>query len=147
MVQYKKILAMFHAAYRQTEQAKPESDIADSPVMEWLEADMACHGVTPLTWSSPALSLDTESKLWGYLYVKQGSTLGGQFISKQLKNHLNIDADQNRFFNGYGAQTGMQWRQFKDAITARESSLNPAEVIATAKVSFEMIRDSADRMV
>lgn len=144
---YKAILAMFYAAYEQTEQHKPRNGLPDSPVIEWLKADMHAHAVPPLGWSSPALKLDTDSKLIGYLYVKQGSTLGGQRISKHLQDALSLGPADNQFFYGYGDKTGARWRRFKDKLESIEDSLQHDEVIATAQSAFGAIRACADRIV
>jgi len=47
--------------------------------------------------------LDELSRAFGYLYVAEGSTLGGQVISKHVGNLLGIGIGMGAaFFNGYG---------------------------------------------
>lgn len=59
----------------------------------------------------------------GYLYVKQGSTLGGQVISKHLKKELGLKKDETIFyFNGYGERTGDVWRSFTIFLEQSEKS-------------------------
>jgi len=55
----------------------------------------------------------------GYLYVMEGSTLGGQLISRHFRQTLGIElATGGAYFHGYGEQTGARWKetvQFLDA--------------------------------
>ena len=83
-----------------------------------LMRDLVALGETPTHIGSlercavlPNLSSQAES--WGCLYVIEGATLGGQIISKRLRNHLALDdASGGAFFNGYGGQTGVRWKSF-----------------------------------
>lgn len=82
----------FHQAYTQMQQKirclPPMADIA---ALEWLQSDMDAHHITPVTLSElPYPEIDTDAKYMGYLYVKQGSTLGGRIISKHLHRTLGL---------------------------------------------------------
>lgn len=61
----------------------------------------------------------------GYLYVMEGSTLGGQLISRHFRQILGIEpATGGAYFHGYGEQTGARWKetvQFLDAAPAAAS--------------------------
>lgn len=49
----------------------------------------------------------------GCLYVVEGSTLGGQYITRLLSEHLRLTtATGGAFFAGYQAETGQRWREF-----------------------------------
>lgn len=49
----------------------------------------------------------------GCLYVLEGSTLGGLFISKHFHTSLGITPETGgKFFHGYGPQTAARWREF-----------------------------------
>jgi heme oxygenase (biliverdin-IX-beta and delta-forming) len=52
---------------------------------------------------------------FGALYVIEGSTLGGEIISKMLRKNeaVNIPEDSLQFFKGYGDQNGAMWQRFK----------------------------------
>jgi|SRR5450830_1056535 len=51
--------------------------------------------------------------LVGILYVLEGSTLGGQFISASLlKNHGLHGTQGARFYKGYGEKTALMWQDF-----------------------------------
>ncbi len=49
----------------------------------------------------------------GCAYVLEGSTLGGQIITRHLKRELGIEAGSGAtFFASYGAEVGPMWREF-----------------------------------
>lgn len=57
---------------------------------------------------------DSFSSYVGYLYVKQGSTLGGQIIGGHIRKHLHLTPQKELFyFDGYGKDTGKNWRDFR----------------------------------
>lgn len=60
--------------------------------------------------------LDSKSNLahcMGGLYVLEGSTLGGQIISRMIGGSLGYTPEAGcAFFAGYGAQTGSMWKSF-----------------------------------
>lgn len=59
------------------------------------------------------------SQAFGGLYVMEGSTLGGQFISRSVKKQLSLDSEEGvRFFSGYGNETGSKWKSFQEALLA-----------------------------
>ena len=146
--EYKDILAMFYAAYLNTELAKMTVNLPDCPILDWLENDMKTHHIMRTNWTAESMSLNSKSKMVGYLYVKQGSCLGGQYISKLLAKKLGLEAGKNNlFFHGYGSETGLMWRSFKEKLEHIEHELNHDEVLSTAKHSFLNIKISADRMM
>lgn len=81
-----------------------------------LIADLKALGVAdpaslPVATEIPVAGNLTEAV--GVLYVLEGSTLGGQMISKQFGQALGISGSNGGlFFHGYGAETGMKWREF-----------------------------------
>lgn len=73
----------------------------------------------------------------GYLYVKQGSTLGGQFISTNLEKMLELEKEKTLYyFNGFGAQTGFKWKAFKTFLKDHDTMLDRERVIETATQTF-----------
>jgi heme oxygenase len=73
--------------------------------------------------------LDTRPDALGVLYVLEGSTLGGQVISKRLRQTLGVSHDTGgRFFNGYGDQTAVKWREFISLLAC----VNSGSATATA---------------
>jgi len=53
----------------------------------------------------------------GCMYVLEGSTLGGQFIYRELLTRFGITAETgSSFFYGYGAHSGAMWGQFSECL-------------------------------
>lgn len=93
--------------------------------LPWLASDLAYFGIDPesegLSSSilQPALALTDEGRLLGALYTIEGSSLGGQVISRHLAAHHALSPDKGaRFFYGYGDQTMPLWQQFDSFINA-----------------------------
>lgn len=85
------------------------------------------------------VKLDSGGKIFGALYVIEGSTLGGQVIARILKQKFNLDESNGAaFFSGYGARTGEMWKEFRTAIHAfAENGADQEQIIAAAKETFE----------
>ena len=86
-------------------------------------------------------NLDSREKIFGALYVVEGSTLGGQVISRHLKEKFGFDeSNGSAFFSGYGRETGKMWTAFRDAITTfSEGDINREEIIGAANETFDKI--------
>lgn len=84
----------------------------------WLDEDLRFLGLSendrlalPRCTELPEPASTAEAL--GCLYVLEGSTLGGQVISRLLSQQLEVmQGNGGRFFNGYGPETGPHWRQF-----------------------------------
>jgi len=146
--QYRDALTAFHAFYRGMDSrrtvATPEG-VPDAPVIEWLARDMAASGAAAVSLDIDWPRIDSEAGLWGYLYVKQGSMLGGAVMSKNLKRAIGLrpGLDQ-RFFAGYGAETGDRWKDFIENLFRRTSSLSQIEIVEMAGASFQAIAAACD---
>lgn len=65
----------------------------------------------------------TDAYLWGAIYVIEGSTLGGQFLTRKFqKNFGESIVDRTHFFNSYGDQVGKCWQETVRAINQLELS-------------------------
>ena len=65
----------------------------------------------------------------GALYVTEGSTLGGQLISRHLAQRFGWkNGEGHRFFSCYGAETGRMWASFREELT-RLSEPSPEDMI------------------
>ena len=127
------------SAQRFAQEAKP---------LEWLQKDFSVAGIDSSTLAAQALALEkyrvdytnsepTLATYLGYLYVKQGSTLGGQMISKRLHKTLALDAGQTQhFFYGFGADTGIKWQKFLEYLSDAESKLSADDVVLSARNHF-----------
>ena len=84
--------------------------------LPWLLQDMTYFQIAPhlpsrTTIVSPVIK--NLGDLVGMLYVIEGSTLGGQLISKHLtKKHGITPETGGRFFGGYGENTSALWLDF-----------------------------------
>lgn len=78
--------------------------------------DILAEGL-PVTDDLPKLPHPAEAI--GALYVIEGSTLGGQIISRMLRDSLGICPEcGGAFFSGYGEENGAMWRAFCEAVEA-----------------------------
>lgn len=73
-------------------------------------------------------------QLLGALYVLEGSTLGGQVISRQLAK---AGIPQRAYFTGYGERTGLLWKAFCQLLTQEATPENQAEIVQSASLTFQ----------
>lgn len=78
--------------------------------------------------------LATWPQLLGAMYVVEGSTLGGQVITRQLAK-ANIPL--RSYFTGYGERTGMMWKAFCQLLTQAATPANEAELVESARLTFQ----------
>jgi heme oxygenase len=89
-----------------------------------LRADLAVLGLTgnevralPHCEETPAPT--TLAGAFGVLYVLEGATLGGQIISRQVRQTLGVKPSSGGSFHAcYGGRSGALWRDFCGAIEA-----------------------------
>ena len=84
--------------------------------------------------------LDDASTAWGSLYVLEGSTLGGQVISKALRNAAWAPAGGLGYFNPYGRSTAAMWADFRAALEAACSILIGERVEQGARATFRALQ-------
>jgi len=83
----------------------------------------------------PAIA--TIEQAFGALYVLEGSTLGGKSITQLLlKTNKGLQAEQLRFFNAYGKETGPMWLSFLTTLNTFTSVEQQAVIIKTANETF-----------
>jgi heme oxygenase len=76
----------------------------------------------------------------GCLYVLEGSTLGGQVISRQIGQALGYTPEHGcEFFYGHGTATGDMWQRFRKGIESYASARpsEEADVIQSAVRTFQ----------
>lgn len=76
----------------------------------------------------------------GSLYVLEGSTLGGQLISRALKNAPWVPPAGLTYFNPYGPRTGEQWRAFMAWADEQAAGEDTGAVIAAANDTFALLQ-------
>jgi heme oxygenase len=134
------------ALARSIEQAGGGFELADR--VGWLQADIAHLGLSrdlpPAPWQPPAM--DSAGKLVGALYVIEGSTLGGQVISRQISASLGLTAPHGaRFFNGWGEQTEARWNTFWRYADEICTAADHATAAVAAVAFFDALRRGLDR--
>jgi len=78
--------------------------------------------------------ISNHLQAFGALYVIEGSTLGGSFISKMISQQLNLDQCQGgfSFFNGYGEKTATMWETFKEILNKQPADATEEHAICEA---------------
>ncbi|WP_046228185.1 biliverdin-producing heme oxygenase [Paenibacillus dauci] len=111
-----------------------------------LEQDLLHLGLTreqlqqlPLCTQLPDIS--TPARMIGCFYVIEGSTLGGQIITKQLMKFLPVEPGAGiSYFNGYGQDTREQWMGFRQMVLeAGASEQDSQEIVHSARETFELL--------
>ena len=151
---YRKLLVRFYAFYKSFEEKMRDAQ-AKNPIdfnyEERLNAPKLFDDLKNLGMSENEIAeielfndlpaLDSKEKIFGSLYVIEGSTLGGQYISRHLKEKFGLDETNGiAFFSGYGKNTGKMWKSFREAITEFAAvSERHEEIIKSANATFEKI--------
>lgn len=155
---YAKVLSVFYHFYRDVDErfnAIPVDQrfAYESQPLRWLQQDfLALNQPLPERSFSSLVSAKIDSSApqlenyIGYLYVKQGSTLGGQSISKQLKKSLALEPGVTQFFfYGFGDQTGYYWKEFLNYLAQHEADLDADVVIQSAQLYFNILDQLSKR--
>lgn len=153
---YKKLLTRFYAFYKSFEPKMSEA-LRENPIdfdyenrrnAPKLLSDLENLGmseaeISAIENSGDLPALDSREKIFGALYVVEGSTLGGQVISRHLRDKFGFDESSGAaFFSGYGKETGAMWKNFREAITDfSNGDANRAEIIGAANETFTKIND------
>lgn len=151
---YRRTLERFYGYYRPVEEAVHAAGGWDSRGLdlgEWrktplLEADLLVLGVDtpqrlPLCLQLP--SIVSAAGAFGALYVMEGATLGGQFISRHTRQTLGVTPEAGgRFFYGYGDRTGEMWQTFRAALVAFAATEEIQNGVVEAAVeTFRTLRE------
>lgn len=91
---------------------------------------------------APAVQLmPTRAAALGFVYVLEGSTLGGRIILRKVQAALGFDADRGAaYFAGYGSRTGAMWMSLLRSLAVEIAS--PADLrqaIAAARCCFAIL--------
>jgi heme oxygenase len=150
---YRTLLGKFYRFYSAVEPKLPVAELAEVGLnfearrkTPLLEKDLKELGVLERVRGTAEFAgvpgLDTVSKAFGSLYVMEGATLGGQLITRHLKQHLDITPETGgAFFNSYGAEVGPMWKQFGGVLTAYADHAGEDDVIVqSARDTFDSFR-------
>lgn len=110
--------------------------------LHWLAADLARLGIDADT--VPVLPASEShfdhAHVLAYLYLREGSNLGGKVISRHLEDSLGLRPGlDNRFFWGNGDDTGKRWHLFRERLGFYEASTDITEAGRHAGKLFERL--------
>lgn len=146
---YKVLIGRFRKFYKGYELRLPIDelkaagfDYTERLKLPSLEADSIALGIGDPEKFEQLPDVSSVARAFGSLYVIEGSTLGGQVISRHLKEHLGITpANGGSFFANYGTQVGPMWKEFGAAITAfAQDGQNDSAILDAASETFESVR-------
>lgn len=85
----------------------------------------------------------TAAAAFGGMYVLEGSTLGGQIISKHLSKILGAAvAGKTTYLSAYAKQTGTMWKSFLQLLCEAAASNNHEdEIIESAVNTFSLLNN------
>ncbi len=135
------VLPLENSIYTNAEKYLP--DAASRKRAQLLYNDLLNLGLTeqnikdlPLCSDMPEFD-ETISSL-GAMYVFEGSTLGGQVISRHLQKALPYISDKSiTFFKGHGKETGPMWKKFLDNFCETAVTENKQEeIISVSENTF-----------
>ena len=72
----------------------------------------------------------------GSMYVFEGATLGGQFITRHLAGRFGLPA-AGEYFNSYGDDVGRMWKAFRGVLLEHSSPEADPVIIGAAVDTFE----------
>jgi heme oxygenase len=81
-----------------------------------------------------------EARALGSFYVLEGSTLGGQLITRHLSNARGFPAEGLCYFNPYGSRTGQMWRSFKRWLENQAKQCAAEDIVAGARGTFVVLQ-------
>lgn len=99
-----------------------------------IREDLPLADALPLCPALPPLA--TRAQMLGALYVLEGSTLGGQVITRQLAK---AGLGQRRYFAGHAEHTGPLWKSFCQLLAAEATDDNQAEIVRSAIQTFQAL--------
>jgi heme oxygenase len=77
----------------------------------------------------------------GCLYVLESSTLGGQLIAREVETRFGVEEKTGAgFFQGYGSQTGVKWREFCTSVRIYAAGgKSQSAIVQSARSTFELL--------
>lgn len=84
--------------------------------------------------------IDGLASALGVLYVIEGSTLGGQLLSRHVETCLGFTRERGcRFFTSYGAEVGRRWQQFRAFLDGHVGESDEQQALDAAVDTFERL--------
>ncbi|OWA37584.1 biliverdin-producing heme oxygenase [Saccharibacillus sp. O16] len=107
--------------------------------LQKLGVDHAQLASLPLCEELPDLS--TPGKLLGCFYVIEGSTMGGQMITRKLSQSLDLTTEEGlAYFYSYGPEARVRWGEFREQLLeAGQSESQQQEIADSAIETFRLL--------
>jgi heme oxygenase len=105
-----------------------------------LGVDLDLDDVTPICLGAETCGRSV-SEAWGAAYVIEGSTLGGQVITRNLAGTKWLPPGGLRTFHPYGHETGRMWNEFRTRLVTASTSLDAPLIVAGAVHTFSLLAD------
>jgi heme oxygenase len=144
------LLGRFHGFHQMAEPAlaaalHDDALLAPRRRLELLRRDLLGLGLHPEDIAAlpvcPALpGLEQTGTAMGLLYVMEGSTLGGQVITRHLQSASWLPRDGLAYFRAHGPHTGAMWREVCARLQAMQGAEPRQAAIAGAVASFTLLR-------
>lgn len=148
---YRELVLRFHGFLVPLEREILKCPEVSGPVFDYverlkqpaLEADLVALDLSDraaLAGTADLPKLETVEDVYGCLYVIEGSTLGGQVISRSLREHLGIHPENGgAYFSGYGPLTGPRWKEFlaRLAAVAEREGVDQKAITRSAVETFQ----------
>lgn len=78
--------------------------------------------------------------LLGSLYVLEGSTLGGQILSRHFRKQFGLSPSEGcSFFSSYGEAVGQRWRSFCERLAFYSASETDSSLVASSIETFRIL--------
>jgi heme oxygenase len=122
-----------------------QANLAERQKLLLLERDLNHFGMTSETLQSiPRCQLlprlDDVPAALGSMYVLEGSTLGGQIISRRLEDKFGLrNGSGYSFFQGYGKDTAKMWQGFLSVLATHSPAEHHHITIRAARETFESL--------
>ncbi|MDP1525307.1 MAG: biliverdin-producing heme oxygenase [Rhodocyclaceae bacterium] len=111
-----------------------------------LEQDLDALGLAPPDEAMRLDAVERPGQLIGLLYTVEGSTLGGHFLVRRIRQSHGDDLP-TRFLGGYGDQTESRWSEFWcfANVYCPEAEMASAQTYAVA--TFTALKARLDRLI
>jgi heme oxygenase (biliverdin-IX-beta and delta-forming) len=138
----------FHLVWEQDIKTFPalERELETRSRIRQLRHDLKALGLTeleigavPLCRDAHSLATD-EARALGSFYVLEGSTLGGQLITRHLSSADWLPAEGLCYFNPYGSRTGEMWRSFRRWLESQAQHHAANDIVAGARATFVVLQ-------
>jgi heme oxygenase len=138
----------FHLVWEQDIKAFPAlaRELEMRSRLRYLRHDLTALGLTeaeissmPLCGDAHSLTVD-EARALGSFYVLEGSTLGGQLITRHLSSAHWLPAEGLCYFNPYGSRTGEMWRSFRRWLESQAQHHAANDIVTGARATFVVLQ-------